>query len=297
MMSRSPGSTGRSSHQLGLVGSGIDMSLAPAFHELAGDLVGLDVTYELIPRDPGLTEGLDVLFRELAAAGYEGVNVTLPFKGSAARLAAEPSPAVVATGVANTLLLGPDGATHAFNTDFSGFKWAYRRRFAGESPGTVALLGAGGVGTATAVALIDLGATALRVFDVVPERAGTLARLLRDHDRYVHVSIAASAEDAVDGADGLINGTPVGMSWSPGTPVDLAAIKGQRWIFDAVYSPIETPLMMRAATVGLARITGFDLFLGQAIDAFEIFTGHDLTPRILTDLETSLGILEHERGV
>ena len=54
--------------------------------------------------------------------------------------------------------------------------------------------------------------------------------------------------------------------------------------------------MVRAASAGLARITGFDLFLGQAIDAFEIFTGHDLRPRIVTELETSL-ILERERGV
>ena len=87
------------------------------------------------------------------------------------------------------------------------------------------------------------------------------------------------------------------MSWSPGTPVDLRAIQSQRWVFDAVYSPIETPLMVRATEVGLDRITGFDLFLGQAIDAFEVFTGHDLGARFLTELETSLGILERERGV
>lgn len=295
----SPGSTPGTSHRLGLVGSGIDMSLAPAFHRLAGELIGIDVSYELIPRDPSLTAGLDVLLRQLAADGYQGVNVTVPFKASASRAAAQPSTEVVATGVANTLLLGADGPTHAFNTDLSGFKWAYRRRFGGDPPGTVAVLGAGGVGTATAAALVDLGAAALRIYDVVPDRSRKLAGLLRDRDHSggVDVSVAATAEAAVAGVDGLVNGTPVGMSWSPGTPVDLAAIEGQRWIFDAIYSPIETPLMVRAATVGLARITGFDLFLGQAIDAFAIFTGHDLTPPHLTELEASLGILERERGV
>jgi shikimate dehydrogenase len=225
------------------------------------------------------------------------VNVTVPFKASASRAAAEPSTEVVATGVANTLLLGPEGPTHAFNTDFTGFKWAYRRRFGRERPGTVAVLGAGGVGTATAAALVDLGATALRIYDVVPDRAHRLGRLLHTRDHGVAVTVAATAEDAVDGVDGLVNGTPVGMSWNPGTPVDLPAIRSQRWIFDAIYSPIETPLMVRAAKVGLARITGFDLFLGQAIDAFQIFTGHRLPPPLLTELETSLGILERERGV
>ena len=33
----------------------------------------------------------------------------------------------------------------------------------------------------------------------------------------------------------------------PGTPVDLAAIRDQQWLFDAIYSPIETELMARAA--------------------------------------------------
>jgi shikimate dehydrogenase len=284
-------------HRLGLIGSGIDMSLAPAFHELAGELLGLDVSYELIPQDPSLAAGLDSLLRQLAADGYQGVNVTVPFKASASRAAAEPSTEVVATGVANTLLLGPDGPTHAFNTDFTGFKWAYHRRFGTDRPGSVAVLGAGGVGTATAAALVDLGATGLRIYDVVPDRSRQLGRLLHTRDHGVDVKVAATAEDAVDGVDGLVNCTPVGMSWNPGTPVDLPAVGGQRWVFDAIYSPIETPLMIRAAHVGLARITGFDLFLGQAIDAFEIFTSHRLLPPLLTELETSLGLLERERGV
>ena len=36
--------------------------------------------------------------------------------------------------------------------------------------------------------------------------------------------------------------------------------------------------MTRAAEEGLRRITGLDLFIGQAIDSFEIFTGHRLEP-------------------
>lgn len=284
-------------HRLGLVGSGIDMSLAPAFHVGAGKLVGIEVSYELIPRDPALAPEFGAFMRQLAADGYQGLNVTVPFKASAAQAAAEPSPDVVATGVANTLLLGPDGPTRAYNTDMSGFTWAYRRRFGHAPPGTVAVLGAGGVGTATAAALVDLGATAVRIYDVVPDRSRTLARLIRHRDHDVRVEVATSAEGAVAGVDGLVNGTPVGMSWNPGTPVDLSAVEGQRWIFDAIYSPIETPLMVRAASAGLARITGFDLFLGQAIDAFEIFTGRDLDPQLVTELETSLGIIERERGV
>ena len=117
------------STRLALIGNGIDKSLAPAFHTIAGQRLGLDVSYDLMPRTPAFASELDGFLRELAEAGYRGVNITVPFKSTAWKGAAHPDPAVVAMGVANTLLLGPDGPTYAYNTDFSGFKWAYRRHF------------------------------------------------------------------------------------------------------------------------------------------------------------------------
>jgi shikimate dehydrogenase len=297
--SQSPGPAATGSDQpavrLGLIGRGIDKSLAPAFHTIAGQMLGLDVTYELLPREPAFFSQLDGLLEELGKTGYRGVNITVPFKASAWQAATVASEEVVSTGVANTLLLGPAGPTNAFNTDFTGFKWAYRRRFANAAPGKVALLGAGGVGTATAAALIDLGATAIRIYDVVEDRSLALAHALRQRNADVGVDVAVSAEAAVDGVDGVVNGTPVGTYFQPGTPVDLAAIGDQQWLFDAIYSPIETELMARAAEVELARISGFDLFIGQGIDAFEIFTGHVLGAPVLEELETRMRVLESER--
>jgi shikimate dehydrogenase len=290
-------SAGRPSTRLALVGKGIDKSLAPAFHVAAGRLLGLDVSYELFPRTPDFANRLDGFLIELAAREYHGINVTVPFKATAWRSAAQPSVAVAAMGVANTLLLGPEGPTHAFNTDHTGFKWAYRRRFDTTPPGSIALLGAGGVGTSTATALLELGATAVRVYDIVAERSHSLVNLLREKDGSTDLSVAPSAEDAVDGVDGVVNATPVGMYFQPGTPVELAAIGPQRWIFDAIYSPVETELMVRGADRGLERITGFDLFIGQGIDAFEIFTGHRLSTAVLTDLEEQMLIAERHRGI
>jgi shikimate dehydrogenase len=281
--------------RLALIGGRIDRSLAPTFHTVAGQMLGLDVSYELIPRELSFSSQLNGLLVQLGQAGYRGVNITLPFKGAAARAAVELSKEVAVTGVANTLLLGPGGPTHAFNTDFSGFKWAYRRRFGPTAPGTVALLGAGGVGAATASALVDLGATAIRIFDILHDRSKALARSLRHGNGTVKVEVATSAEAAVDGVDGVANCSPVGMHFQPGTPVDLAKIRDQRWIFDAIYSPVDTELIIRATNAGLPSINGFELFLGQAIDAFEIFTGHRLTPTVLADLETRMRDVERQR--
>jgi shikimate dehydrogenase len=282
-------------YRLALIGNGIDKSLAPAFHTIAGRLLGLGVSYDLFPRAPTFDGQLRRFLVELAEDGYRGVNITVPFKATAWRGAARPDPDVVSMGVANTLLLGRSGPTHAYNTDFSGFKWAYRHRFGTMSPGVVALLGAGGVGTATATALADLGATAIRIFDIVPEHSHALARSLGERNEGVEITVATSAVSAVHGADGVVNGTPVGMYFQPGTPIDPAAIGGQRWLFDAIYSPVETALMQRAAEAGLQRISGLDLFLGQAIDAFEIFTGHLLSPSVVSELEGRVEVAERER--
>jgi shikimate dehydrogenase len=283
--------------RLALIGGRIDWSLAPSFHTMAGLMVGLDVSYDLIPRELSFSSQLNGLLVQLGQAGYRGVNITIPFKGAAARAAVELSEEVAVTGVANTLLLGPGGPTHAFNTDFSGFKWAYRRRLGTARPGSVALLGAGGVGAATASALVDLGAAVIRIFDPLPDRSHALLRSLRNRNGATSFEVAPSAEVAVDGVDGVANCSPVGMHFQPGAPVDLAKIRNQRWVFDAIYSPVETELIVRATAAGLATVNGFELFLGQAIDAFEIFTGHRLMPAVLADLETRIRAVERQRDL
>ena len=110
------------------------------------------------------------------------------------------------------------------------------------------------------------------------------------------MDVATSAEDAVDGVDGVVNGTPVGMYFQPGTPVDLAAIGEQRWVFDAIYSPVETELMARATDVQAGDASPASICSsGQAIDAFEIFTGHLLAPAVLDELEAQMRVLAAER--
>jgi shikimate dehydrogenase len=48
---------------------------------------------------------------------------------------------------------------------------------------------------------------------------------------------------------------------------------GARWTFDAVYTPIDSEFLWAAAAEGLEVITGYELFIGQGVDAWRIFTG------------------------
>ena len=85
--------------------------------------------------------------------------------------------------------------------------------------------------------------------------------------------VAGSVEDALVGATGLVNGTPVGMLPSRDTPVPAALLRADLWVADAVYSPLITPLLAAAREKGARIMTGRELAIYQAADAFELFTG------------------------
>lgn len=283
--------------RLGLLGAGIGRSMAPAFHVRAGELVGLPVTYDLLEQPATGGDRLAAVVEECRTAGYRGLNVTYPFKELAASLASIDDPGVAAIGAVNTLLLDRDGQPLGRNTDHSGLVRRWRQRWPDQAPGVVGLLGAGGVGRASAFALADLGASAIRAFDVDRARAVALRDDLVGRHPTLEVSVAADAEGAIGGADGIVNGTPVGMYIAPGCPVDPAAVGDQTWLFDAVYSPLDTPLVRLSEAAGLRVLGGFELFLGQAVDAFEAFTGVSLPGDVAEALEDELWRLVRARQI
>jgi quinate/shikimate dehydrogenase (NAD+) len=258
--------------RLGLIGVGIERSRAPELHRLAGRLCGLPVTYELIPLASDRPDEFHDALAACCSRGYRGVNVTHPFKEQAAQAVAWTPETVRRLGAVNTVRFVDRAGTQGFNTDYSGFVRAFRSRFPGAVPGSVAIVGTGGAGRAIAFGLVDLGARTLRLFDQEAPRAERLAEALRAGSE-VDVVLCTRVEEAVAGAQGLINATPLGMHRHPGTAIPEAAIGTQAWAFDAVYTPLETQFLRAAAQAGLAILSGYELFFYQGVDAFELFTG------------------------
>ena len=260
--------------RLGLIGDNIAASRAPALHELAGRLSGLDLRYDrLIPREEGLD--FDALFAACPGRGYAGLNITYPYKERAAAKVRMEDPAVRRLGAVNTVIFGPEGA-RGFNTDYSGFIAAYRAARGGAAPGPVCMIGAGGVGRAVAFGLLTLGLTDLRLVEREPTKAEALAAALREASSALVVTVTTEAEAGAKGAAGLVNCTPVGMVGYEGTPLPRAAMAGAAWAFDAVYTPVETGFLRDAAAEGLAIISGYELFFHQGVDAFRLFAGREV---------------------
>ncbi|MCA1431412.1 shikimate dehydrogenase [Bradyrhizobium sp. BRP20] len=251
----------------GLIGTPIAHSASPAMHERAAEALGLRGHYQLVEVAGADAAGLRMMLEGVRRLGFAGVNVTYPYKEAVVPLLDALAPGAASMGAVNTVVVR-DGRLTGHNTDTTGFARAVTPLLA-PSGNAIALIGAGGVGKAIAFALASLNVADIRIFDSEPARAEKLAAMLAPRG----ARVAASVEDALEGATGLVNGTPVGMLPNRDTPVPARLLRADLWVADAVYSPLITPLLAAAREKGAKIMTGRDLAIYQAADAFELFTG------------------------
>jgi shikimate dehydrogenase len=252
----------------GLIGAPIAHSASPAMHERAAEALGQRGHYQLIEVAGADAAGLSMMLEGVRRLGFAGVNVTFPYKEAVVPLLDELAPAAATMGAVNTVVVR-DNRLIGHNTDTTGFARAVTPLLA-PSGNAVAVIGTGGVGKAIAFALASLDVADLRIFDSEPARAEKLAALLASHGG---ARVARSVEDALHGATGLVNGTPVGMLPNRDTPVPASLLRENLWVADAVYSPLITPLLAAAQEKGARIMTGRELAIYQAADAFELFSG------------------------
>lgn len=257
--------------RLGLIGKGIQRSQMPRFQEFLGKFAGISVRYELFDSELDPEFDLKEKLEALAAAGLTGVNITHPYKSEACRCVTVYGSQPPALGAINTIVFDSN-AWRGENTDYSGFQSAFRARFPDKVPGTVLILGAGGVGRSLSFALGMLGARHLHLYDIKSELSKDLVQRLASAGFSASV-VKNNLIEVARGVSGLVNASPIGMYQYPGNPLPDTAIEGQDWAFEAVYTPKRTLFVDALAARGVAVMGGFDLFIHQGLDAFEHFSG------------------------
>jgi len=262
-------SSNREKFLTGLIGAPIAQSAAPAMHEQAADALGARCHYQLIEVAGADPAELRALLDGVRRLGFAGVNVTFPYKEAVVPLLDEMSARARDIGAVNTVVVR-DGRLVGHNTDTTGFERAIGDLVAKSNRGPVALIGAGGVGKAIAFALANLGVAELSIFDADRVKAEQLAMQLRGR---MEARVADDVTNALEGAAGVVNGTPVGMLPDCGMAVPEALLHRDLWVADAVYTPLWTPLLTAARARGAKVMTGRELAIYQAADAFELFTG------------------------
>lgn len=265
------------SYLIGLIGDGVTPSLTPSLHEREGAEHGLLYLYRPIDIAAlGLApESVGELVRAARNLGFNGLNITHPCKQLVIEHLDEVDPDASRLGAVNTVVIGADGRTVGHNTDMSGFLSAFRAGLPDAALGRVLQLGAGGAGSAVAYALLTAGVEHLVIVDVDRSRAEGRAAELAELFPAASVEARTTAELAslLEAADGVVHCTPVGMAAHPGTPFDTALLTPRHWVADIVYRPIETQLVREARAAGCRVLDGGRMAVGQAVDAFRIFTG------------------------
>ncbi len=258
----------------GILGHPVGHSLSPALHNGAFAARGLDLVYVAHDVPP---EQLPAAIAGARALGYRGLSITIPHKVAAMACVDEIDATALAIGCINTVI-NDGGHLRGHNTDGRGALGALRAAGVDPAGRRVVVLGSGGAARAITVTLaLEAPPAELRVLGVVPDE---VARLVADLNRCGRAAATAHALDeaslatALEGAELLLNTTPVGMH--PATDATLAPTRLLRpglTVFDAVYNPRRTRMLADAAAAGATVIEGLEMFLGQAVLQFELFTG------------------------
>src|SRR5438270_10712468 len=155
---------------LGLIGSPIMSSAAPAMHEAAAAALGLRAQYRLIDIAGADEIKLRAMLEGVRLLGFSGVNVTFPYKEAVIPLLDALAPGAAAIGTANTVV-AHDGKLTGHNTDATGFASAFKAVLGSPCDAPVALIGAGGVGRAIGFAMAELGVRKLHIVDREADKA------------------------------------------------------------------------------------------------------------------------------
>lgn len=211
-------------------------------------------------------------FQSLKQTTISGVNVTLPLKGDAFRAADVTTDDAEKIGAANCLYIR-DGKLIAHNTDLEGFSAPLkRRRSVGALFETTALvIGAGGASRAIIAALLGLG---------VPEIILTNRTDSKAEDLVAQVGLPSfyalpwsKRHLAVKRADLIVNASSAGMSGYPALDLSLKEARPTALVYDLIYTPEQTLLLLEAERRGLQTLGGLEMLIDQARPSFKLFYG------------------------
>ena len=257
--------------KLGLIGKNIQSSQAPNIHKRLGKLFKIPLNYQIFD----LNENDKIQFSDqllkLKELDFSGVNITFPFKEEVMKYADIINLSSSTVKSSNTLLFKEN--IFAENTDYTGFLRSYEFHFNKNKPKKILVLGGGGVGRAITFALGSLDVEHIYLYEKDQLRGQNLIKDLEFLKINCTLINSDKLEKTLFEVQGIVNCTPIGHFDFPGCPLGELLPSNHHWIFDVVYTPAKTDLLIKGKKVGAKIISGIDLFIFQALDSFLLFCG------------------------
>jgi shikimate dehydrogenase len=251
-----------------VIGNPIEHSKSPQIHAAFARQTGEAVEYGRILGNPDDFAG-DV--RRFLAEGGQGLNVTVPFKEEAWRLADELSPRAHTAGAVNTLIRLEKNQLRGDNTDGigmvrdlavnQGFRFRDKR---------ILMLGAGGAVRGVMRPLLEQNPKRVVIANRTASKAYSLAHGLSQLGQ-----VAGCGFDELEGMqfDLIINGTSSGLAGEVPAIPDNVLRKGG-WCYDMLYSNSATPFQVWGREHNAAKsLDGLGMLVEQAAESFNLWRG------------------------
>jgi shikimate dehydrogenase len=246
-----------------VVGNPIAHSKSPQIHRLFAQQTHQSITYEKLEAP---LDGFEEFALGLRESGYRGLNVTIPFKLDAAKLADRLTPRARLAGAVNTLKFDGEAIT-GDNTDGVGFVRDVTQRLKFHIQGSsILVIGAGG------------GVRGL-IGSLLEEKPKWIAVANRTHDRAQELAdefgVLALSFDEVPAEhfDLVINGTATSLSHTT-PPIDAETFDDCTLAYDLLYAPAPTPFMQLASRGGARKVSdGLGMLIEQAAESFHLWRG------------------------
>jgi shikimate dehydrogenase len=266
----------------GVMGWPIAQSRSPMLHNYWIEKYKLNGRYVPLAVRPELL--VDAI-RGLRALGFRGCNLTMPHKQFAMTMVDSLTDTAKRIGAVNCIVVGEDGKMSGTNNDGNGYVLSVQEVAPQWKPsdGPIAMLGAGGAARAIIVALLERGASEIRLINRTFEKA---QRLAKEFGPAIKPIAWDKRGDAIAGVALLTNATNQGMTGHPPLDISLDKLSSRTLVSDLVYVPPETPLLTAAKARGNVTVGGLGMLLHQARPAFEAW--FVVMPEITPDLRASI---------
>lgn len=222
----------------------------------------------VVPMEVGRHDYPDALRAVFRMTNVLGAIVTMPHKQTTVGLLDDCSARARAAGSCNAVVRRPDGTLFGDLFDGVGFVAALRHNGCPPAGARCLVVGAGGVGSAIAVALAAAGASELVIHDIAPEPAAAL--IARLHQHHPALATRVGPNDPA-GFDLVINASSLGMAPGDGAPVDVSRLAAASFVAEVVMKPDPTPLLIAARARGCRTQPGIDMLFEQIPLYLEFF--------------------------
>ena len=247
----------------------VSHSLSPRLHGYWLRQYGINGSYLPLSVPPS---HFPQALKNLPNTAFVGVNVTLPHKEKALAVVDAADDIARRMGAVNTVIVKPDGTLFGTNTDGYGFLENIRHIIDGwrADTGPAVVLGAGGASRGVCVALLDEGVPEIRLVN----RTGTRAKVLATELGPAIATVPWSdRESALEDARLLVNATSLGMIGKGELDLALDKLPVEAVVYDIVYTPTETQLLVAAKARGNSVVGGLGMLIHQASPGFQAWFG------------------------